>query len=998
MKKSTSKETIPTRKKIQEKEIKEKKIKEKEIKDEKKKNVQKSVEKKVKVPIVKKETSESQETEKKGFTLVELLAVVAILGIVSVIAVGAYNGITTRSKQKAYESKVSQIETSAAKWARENNIDRTTSISVNKLVVEGYLTADEAAENGLSKIINPTDKKNMICNMVNISYKNGEIITSFDANTQNCTLANQAFDDTKIKVVAYTQDTNTQITSNSNNVLPWTNKNLTLVVSSDAYLDQSHEEVTNPVIKVSYDFNGNTTDKEVVVLSKNKSNFYNGNLYLSDASSYYNAINLDTSIIYDGNVIITYHFKDGSTKSKSVNVRIDKEEATASVIANAEWVTATQKVVVKADDGNGSGAKRLYIGTGPAYNSAGVQVIELCSNGRCTSEKEFQVPSVGEYNIWTEDMVGNISAYPKNKITVNNVDTTKPSCTITFEGKEGENGWRIENVTPRVTTSIAGISGLYYGITKGTKEDYTNYVGYSGIGNVSLAKQSETKSQDYTCAVRSLAGLKSTSKANIKVDTTKPLVTSVKVASKNNNYNTNTITLTVKANDQTSGVKKMCVLTSNNVDSCNWEDYKDTTERNTGISYKDGGEITYYVWVKDDAGLISEVKNSNAYKVYQSCSVNSNIINDGLYTCGTNYGTCSDSCGGTQYSTKTQKRKDKYTADSCPSVIEDNSSSCPQKCGGKQQETCGAYSNVGTCSNSCGGTQKITRTCTVKSLDGTKTCSTRVDNSTTSCGGKQAETCNYGEYGTCSNSCGGKQTRTVTCTVKSSDNSKTCSTRSYTEEKACGGEQTQETCTEFGPYGTCSDSCGGTQTRSRTCVVKSLDGTKNCKTRTDSQSQACGGKTESYGTCQVDANAPCSATCGGGVKYGTQTGQYVSTDDGKTCPLYHGTVASKTCVETCNTQSCCSETSYSSCPIQYVCDLTMTYLHMDDEIGGWVPGRTLTMMGGEPLYVLDTDGEYWKVKYVDPIGAKTGTYYIRRFCISEYVPDAKHNCNQICPN
>lgn len=67
---------------------------------------------------------------KKGFTLVELLAVVAILGIVSVIAIGAYNGISNRSKQKAYDSKVSQIETSAAKWARENNIDRTTSISV----------------------------------------------------------------------------------------------------------------------------------------------------------------------------------------------------------------------------------------------------------------------------------------------------------------------------------------------------------------------------------------------------------------------------------------------------------------------------------------------------------------------------------------------------------------------------------------------------------------------------------------------------------------------------------------------------------------------------------------------------------------------------------------------------------------------------------------------------------------------------------------------------
>ena len=116
---------------------------------------------------------------KKGFTLVELLAVVAILGILSIVAIGAYSGITNRSKQKAYESKVSQIETSAAKWARENNIDRTTSISVNKLVVEGYLTADEATENGLSTIKNPVNNENMICKMVEITYKNGEIQTKF---------------------------------------------------------------------------------------------------------------------------------------------------------------------------------------------------------------------------------------------------------------------------------------------------------------------------------------------------------------------------------------------------------------------------------------------------------------------------------------------------------------------------------------------------------------------------------------------------------------------------------------------------------------------------------------------------------------------------------------------------------------------------------------------------------------------------------------------------
>ena len=1231
--------------------------------------------------------SKRSKSNKNGLTLVELLAVVAILGIVSVVAIGAYNGITTRSKQKAYESKVSQIETSAAKWARENNIDRTTSISVNKLVVEGYLTADEATENGLSTIKNPKNNENMICKMIEISYKNGEIQTKFIDSKDNCTLAEQALNDTKIKVVAYQRGvtgTAAALNPNSNNILPWTNKAVTLVVSSDTYKDEAqNKREANPIVSTSFDFSGNTIEKQVVLTdigSGNKtSNVYTGKTHVDNTDAYYNVFNVDASVILDGNVVVSYRFKDGTTKSRTINVRIDKEEATASVIADSDWVTNTQKVIVKIDDGNGSGARRFYVGVGNTYNDPGVQKVELCdANGKnCKYEKEYSAPSVGEYNIWTEDMVGNISVNPKNKISVNNVDTSVPSCDFINSGTLGKGQWYVTPVIPTMQTSTAGISGLYFGISKGTNNpNYKNYVGYNAVGTNSAAKiSSDSKGQIYTCYVKSLAGKEAKKSMNIKVDVTpptitisptkqetyvksknvtitvrdvtsglgkdsyveyawskdkqnepttwekiaipgtenvgdsgptdeksvtitgegmtgeyylwikkgtisdaagnssegkngksinygpfkfdntkpecelkingtiglngwytsnvtvsfksatdsdsgvdskglgssgvpnykvltakqekdttsvtytgyvkdkagntntctitfkkdatkpscqltaegtngnnnwftshitvrfskasddtsgvvknvidltdsqsgsatysssndnsgttyygyvedaagnykkcnatykidttkptcslsvsgtngnndwytsdvnvsfasaddsmstiaskgissngkenysttessqksdttsvtytgyvkdkagntntcittfkrdatKPSITSVKVASKNSNYNTNTITLTVKANDQTSAVKKMCVLTSNNVNSCNWEDYKETTERNTGISYKNGGEITYYVWVKDDAGLISEVKKSNAYKVYKSCSVNSNIINDGLYTCGTNYGTCSNACGGTQYSTKTQKRKDKYTADSCPTVIENNSISCSQKCGGEQEETC----------------------------------------------------------------------------------------------------------TEFGPYGTCSDSCGGTQTRSRTCVVKSLDGTKNCKTRTDSQSQACGGKTESYGTCQVDANAPCSAICGGGVKYGTQTGQYVSTDDGKTCPLYHGTVASKTCVETCNTQSCCSETSYSSCPIRYICDLTHTYLHMDDETGGFVWKRTLTMNGGEQLYLLDTEGEYWKVKYIDPAGTNTGTYYIRRFCISDYVPTKDQNCNQICPN
>ena len=80
----------------------------------------------------------------KGFTLTELLAVIAIIAILSIAAMSGYSTMTNNSKEKTLKTKVNAIENAAYKYAKENNIDRKTTISVNKLVVLGYLQADES--------------------------------------------------------------------------------------------------------------------------------------------------------------------------------------------------------------------------------------------------------------------------------------------------------------------------------------------------------------------------------------------------------------------------------------------------------------------------------------------------------------------------------------------------------------------------------------------------------------------------------------------------------------------------------------------------------------------------------------------------------------------------------------------------------------------------------------------------------------------------------------
>ncbi len=77
---------------------------------------------------------------KRGFTLVELLAVIAILGIIMTISVIAVTGTIDRSTSNAHETLNSEIY-EAAKRCVVENIDNYNSIctSSGSLVNNGYL-------------------------------------------------------------------------------------------------------------------------------------------------------------------------------------------------------------------------------------------------------------------------------------------------------------------------------------------------------------------------------------------------------------------------------------------------------------------------------------------------------------------------------------------------------------------------------------------------------------------------------------------------------------------------------------------------------------------------------------------------------------------------------------------------------------------------------------------------------------------------------------------
>lgn len=81
----------------------------------------------------------------KGFTLMELLAVIVILSIIGSITVYVVIGIINNAKEKGYMVTINEIEDSAKSYVIENNIlgnNNYACVTVQQLIDFGYLKND----------------------------------------------------------------------------------------------------------------------------------------------------------------------------------------------------------------------------------------------------------------------------------------------------------------------------------------------------------------------------------------------------------------------------------------------------------------------------------------------------------------------------------------------------------------------------------------------------------------------------------------------------------------------------------------------------------------------------------------------------------------------------------------------------------------------------------------------------------------------------------------
>ena len=94
---------------------------------------------------------------KKAFTLIELLAVIVILGILATIAVPTIVGVINNSKESTLDEQKNVIENAASNWGTDNfrKLPSTSCyLSIDFLRKEGYLESDK-------DVIDPTTDEEM---------------------------------------------------------------------------------------------------------------------------------------------------------------------------------------------------------------------------------------------------------------------------------------------------------------------------------------------------------------------------------------------------------------------------------------------------------------------------------------------------------------------------------------------------------------------------------------------------------------------------------------------------------------------------------------------------------------------------------------------------------------------------------------------------------------------------------------------------------------------
>ena len=605
-----------------------------------------------------------KEKQKRGFTMIELLAVLVILGIIMVIAVPSVVGYLQDSKQKYYEQLEDSVMTAGKEYfsdhrsllPRENG--QIYSVDIADLVTDGY-TSDVLDSDGNGTCTGMVYVKRLAT--ADFEYHACIQCGKTDAEGNQEYISTSAF----------------CMNGSTGGIPGWV-------------CDKPKEDPTDDCFMIQIPNSFKVPQCTTVEESARLQGISLEGIVLNNGEDIGDRVPADTTgVDYKkyGNYKIYYTYKQvlnpaGDKYNTNVTVYDDKAPSEPVITmhtdsengavynctsaSNCSWTGKNVYITFTAQDlsdcaTEGSGVKEFLYRYGTSGNWQSVGTTKTTQNGQfiykatvvrsTTYDGSIQVKAVDSAK--STGASNNLEGAVTGAYLM--VDKTPPTCT----SSGGNPAWINQGTRILIGTCSDANSGCAGNASKKYSADINSTKESPGtvsdnVGNSTVCPANQT----------------------VRIDKTKPTV-SLSVTSQDSRYHTTTANVTVGQSDNLSGVTQMCILLNdNNVSNCSWQNYTDAAQaRSTNRGY-DGGSVTYYAWTKDAAGNVSDARSAS-YTVYKQCTT--------TYTNWGGWGSCSTNCGNGSRS-RSGTKIDSYLNINCGSDSESqgcsDNSGCPPPSGG----------------------------------------------------------------------------------------------------------------------------------------------------------------------------------------------------------------------------------------------------------------------------------------------------------------------------
>ena len=692
---------------------------------------------------------------KYGFTMVELLVTIVILGLLFTLGYFSVTAILNRANDSYYASQEDMIVLAGRDYFADyrselpKEIGETNFVTLKTLIDEGYIDPVK-------------DRNDNDCN-----YEGSIVIAQKITNdeyqyyvTLLCDNDNyETTEDDANPVIKFSPNRKSSTEAITVKMEVTDNKGVAsyryvIVKEGETYYDSDYQlyngEVTinltekglYTIIGYALDTSGNRSDRE-----SGKYSIYQGidctNVEFNGSvnEETWTNNNIDVGITVPSN---TYRYELSIRKDGGEYTVIDNYlgQVNSDISISEEGRT---QIKVTAYDSNGNScvavSKEYYIDKTKPSCSVGVSGTTgengwYRSNAALSLNRNDNLSGVNQYGLTTSsstsyngkasDSQGNTSgatwygyvldgAGNANSCSTSvKVDTTKPTCSVTFNGTSGENGWYKSGVTVSLSRNDTKSGIVSYGLTTSTNVSYNGY---------DKRNQGDTNGTIWYGYVKDEAGNTGSCSNTVKADTTIPTCSiSVQGTGANGWYNSNAV-LTLNTNDTKSGVS------SYDLTKVSTPSYNGTSKATQGST----SGSTWYGYVKDYAGNTGQCQ-TNVYVDNQGPSINLVVgsTNSNYNTTNISY-TISASDG--------RSGIDKYcfTTGGTSCTPNSNTTSQTNISGGFSSYNGTTRSMTACASDKAGNVSCITRNYTVYNQ-----CSNTVDNGGAICGEYSACDCNAG--------------------------------------------------------------------------------------------------------------------------------------------------------------------------------------------------------------------------------------------------------------